>query len=149
MWNGLFCAIKPMYACMGIGTLVYKEAIKIMTNLIPPPARNGGNKMASLNRFLPTSLDADVLESTKSYLAKKASPPKPCSKVISPIFCAISHCDRSANFHKANGLKYISGIPFYDASIPQFNVHILGFDPLFSGELLHLRELFNDSTTKG
>ena len=30
LWNGLFCAIEPDYASKGVGSAVYKEAIRIM-----------------------------------------------------------------------------------------------------------------------
>uniref|UniRef100_F6YKC5 N-acetyltransferase domain-containing protein n=2 Tax=Ciona intestinalis TaxID=7719 RepID=F6YKC5_CIOIN len=30
MWNGLFCAISPEYSSKGLGSAVYKEAIRIM-----------------------------------------------------------------------------------------------------------------------
>uniref|UniRef100_H2ZKJ9 N-acetyltransferase domain-containing protein n=1 Tax=Ciona savignyi TaxID=51511 RepID=H2ZKJ9_CIOSA len=60
MWNGLFCAISPEYSSKGLGSTVYKEAIRIMAQYW---VKQQQPKKAQLHRMRPQSERSISLES--------------------------------------------------------------------------------------
>ena len=54
-----------------------------------------------------------------------------------PLLVAVSHCERSARFHRSNGFHPISKMPFHDpkANITPFDTSILVLDPFSTGKI--------------
>ena len=59
------------------------------------------------------------------------------SQSDAPLAIVISHSERAAHFHRANGFHSISRIPFYDPveDITPFTTHVMVLDPFKTGRI--------------
>nr|CAB3262561.1 uncharacterized protein LOC100180340 [Phallusia mammillata] len=163
MWNGLFCAIAPEHSSKGFGSMVYKGAIKIMAKhwretqskaqrvisksedtWTENPMQNDEGFMSRFgtkilhgfsllnHRRLPTG----IALAQKKEQPRSAPSDNICKSAV-PLVGAISHSDRAANFHAANGFHQMSRIPYYDEvdHVTPFYVHVLVLDPFKTGRL--------------
>ncbi|XP_076814993.1 uncharacterized protein LOC143461102 [Clavelina lepadiformis] len=187
LWNGLFCAISPKYSSKGLGTTVYKEAIRIMAsywdeNHVAVKAKSTISIAESVRQEKNGSKPSNQLQQESSFLDKivrnlffknlhifsllsHRQLPQPVivqtkdSKInlkpkltsaqaktqstdtmhmtSAPLVVAISHSDRAAHFHQANGFLPVLRIPFYDEveNITPFYTHVLILDPFRTGKL--------------
>ncbi|XP_076814982.1 uncharacterized protein LOC143461092 [Clavelina lepadiformis] len=183
LWNGLFCAISPDYSSKGVGSTVYKEAIRIMAKfwlrqqkakivnkkegrtmkkseedqketswskfLVKFLSSKSLHRYTLLNhRALPTGAMVQKLtekqnETTVNSTAQESpikrqtpSTPELARVPPAPLVVAVSHSDRSANFHELNGFHSVARIPFHDPAngIHQFYCHVLVLDPFKTGK---------------
>ncbi|XP_002127261.2 uncharacterized protein LOC100180340 [Ciona intestinalis] len=208
MWNGLFCAISPEYSSKGLGSAVYKEAIRIMaqywvkqqkesraqlsrtrpqserlvrndSQLLEPAKENKGifgrfwqnfslkeiHRYALLShRALPQAAFMQKARSTQqqhsSAVATKPTEDqtKPNDAIrardivgnpSAPLVVAVSHSDRAARFHEANGFHPIARTPYHDKveGTSPFYTHVLVLDPFRTGRVNELGNSINETIT--
>ncbi|XP_002127007.2 uncharacterized protein LOC100185053 [Ciona intestinalis] len=207
MWNGLFCAISPEYSSKGLGSAVYKEAIRIMaqywvkqqkesraqlsrtrpqserlvrndSQLLEPAKENKGvvgkllrsfslkeiHRYALLShRALPQAAFMQKARSTQqqhsSAVATKPTEDqtKPNDAIrardivgnsSAPLVVAVSHSDRAARFHEANGFHPIARTPYHDKveGTSPFYTHVLVLDPFRTGRVDELTAAMNEES---
>uniref|UniRef100_F6XPN3 N-acetyltransferase domain-containing protein n=2 Tax=Ciona intestinalis TaxID=7719 RepID=F6XPN3_CIOIN len=169
MWNGLFCAMLPEHTSRGLGSSLYKEAIKIMAEYWlkksiqqkkeTQDTGNGffsrlfsGNGSNYLHYF--TLLNHRKLPTAQAVSIKSAEPER-CTKSpqnkstlhksmkemmgnpTAPVVIAISHSEKAAHFHEANGFHPITRLPYFDPveETPPFYTHVLVLDPFRTGKV--------------
>lgn len=103
------------------------------------------------------SLSQDALLERKHFqkaqLETLRAPLKPIKNQTSvkeaPLAIVISHSDRAAHFHRANGFHPITKIPFYDPveETTPFTTHILVLDPFRTGRIEEFMTELNDAKT--
>nr|XP_002127261.1 uncharacterized protein LOC100180340 [Ciona intestinalis] len=208
MWNGLFCAISPEYSSKGLGSAVYKEAIRIMaqywvkqqkesraqlfrtrpqserlvrndSQLLEPAKENKGlfgrlwqnfslkeiHRYALLShRALPQAAfmqkPRSIQQQHSSAVATKPTEnqTKPNDAIrardivgnpSAPLVVAVSHSDRAARFHEANGFHPIARTPYHDEveGTSPFYTHVLVLDPFRTGRVNELGNSINETIT--
>uniref|UniRef100_H2ZKJ1 Uncharacterized protein n=1 Tax=Ciona savignyi TaxID=51511 RepID=H2ZKJ1_CIOSA len=194
MWNGLFCAISPEYSSKGLGSTVYKEAIRIMAQYwvkqqqpnkpqlhrmrpqsekknVSQESTNQGLVGKILRSFSLKEIHRCALLSHRAlpqaaFMQKLKSPPQTNTTKLpgkagtnqttaasiqprdiigsssAPLVVAISHSDRAAHFHKANGFHPIARTPYHDPveGTTPFYTHVLVLDPFRTGKVNELNE---------
>ncbi|CAK8675931.1 unnamed protein product [Clavelina lepadiformis] len=145
LWNGLFCAISPEYSSQGLGTLVYKKAIDIMTKYwvqkqMSTKIRQTYQRSQSVKETKQQRMEQvdKIVSLCKRRLSLKELKEHftvfkdefvskdtmshftsmKCNKArfSAPLVVAISHSDRAAHFHQSNGFHPVSKVPFFDDS---------------------------------
>ena len=167
LWNGLFCAIAPEHASKGVGSAVYKEAIKIMARFWVKQ-QNSSQKMnvqekqeevaelqsklfrSSLNQFHQFGLLHQKAVPAINFPEKTQEKPTQLKNVSikdmmfnpkAPLVVAISHSERASRFHQSNGFQPVSRLPYYDEvdDVTPFYTHVLILDPFCTGRLQELK----------
>lgn len=93
------------------------------------------------HRAIPLAALADKIEHQQHTNQEKQT-----AECVGQLVAAISHSERSANFHQGNGFYPVSRIPFYDVdgSVP-FYAHMLVMDPFGTGQIPQFTQRYNRS----
>ncbi|XP_078485543.1 uncharacterized protein LOC108950278 [Ciona intestinalis] len=163
MWNGLFCAISPEYSSKGLGSAVYKEAIRIMaqywvnknqtimTDVPVNLVRRAGKQLRKVSEtdhsrrcfnitdcFFRCNKISSAPDTNHNSLHDVTSGDVNMTSSVSllppssyPLLVAVSHSDRAARFHEANGFHPIARTPYHDKveGTSPFYTHVLVLDP--------------------
>ncbi|XP_078485563.1 uncharacterized protein LOC100182683 isoform X2 [Ciona intestinalis] len=150
MWNGLFCAMLPEHTSRGLGSSLYKEAIKIMAEYwlkksIQEKKETQDAENGFFSRKLPTApamslKSAEPERCTKSPQNKSTlhkSMKEMMGNPTAPVVIAISHSEKAAHFHEANGFHPIIRLPYSDPieGTSPFYTHVLVLDPFRTGKV--------------